>query len=186
MVEIERGRRHFGQLRPGIAVDTLAPLLEDDVALGQHHLVAQHEVRHAVRLDLHHQVQPIDRERLEVGGVIDTGEGVLRAAVARDDAREFARRQNLGALEHQMLEEMSDAGNADRLVGGADFVPDHLGGDRCDMVLHHHHLEAIGQREHRRIENPGLTPAGGRKGDEKDCQQGGAERHRSGSPGMYA
>ena len=52
-----------------------------------------------------------------------------------------------GALEHQMLEEMREAGFARRLVGRADLVPDHLRDDRRAVIRDHHDLQAVGKRE---------------------------------------
>ena len=53
----------------------------------------------------------------------------------------------LGRLEHQVLEEVGDAGDAPRLVGGADPVPDHVGDDRRAVVGDDHHLHAVGELE---------------------------------------
>ena len=52
-----------------------------------------------------------------------------------------------GALEHQVFEEMREAGLARRLVGGADLVPDHVGDDRRAAVRDHHDLQPVGERE---------------------------------------
>ena len=53
----------------------------------------------------------------------------------------------LGALEHQMLEEMREAGFAGRLVGRADLVPDHLRDHGRAVVGDHHDLQAVAERE---------------------------------------
>ncbi len=71
------------------------------------------------------------------------GEGVVLAAILGDDLGELAGRDLVGALEHQMFEEVGDAGGARRLVGGADLVPDHLGHDRRAMIRDHQHLQAV-------------------------------------------
>ena len=75
------------------------------------------------------------------------GEGVVLAAVPRNDLGELARRDRLGALEHQMLEEMGNAGGAARLVGGADLVPDHLGDDRSAVIRDDQHVKTVAKRE---------------------------------------
>ena len=84
---------------------------------------------------------------LEIGGDVVVGEGVVLAAVPRNDLGELAWRDRLGALEHQMLEEMGNAGRAARLVGGADLVPDHLGHDRSAMVGDDQDLKTVAERE---------------------------------------
>jgi hypothetical protein len=80
---------------------------------------------------------------LEIGRVVVGREGVLLAAQRRDDLRELARRMALGALEHQVFEEMRDAGSADRIVGRAVLVPDHVGHDRHAPVGDDDHLEPV-------------------------------------------
>ena len=89
------------------------------------------------------------RDALEVAGVVARGEGVLLAADGRDGLRERALRILLGALEHQMFEEMREPGLAGGLVGGADLVPDHVGDDRRAVVGNDHDFEAVGEREMR-------------------------------------
>ena len=53
----------------------------------------------------------------------------------------------VGALEHQMLEEVGDAGGAARLVGGADLVPDHLSHHGSTVIGDDEELQAVGQSE---------------------------------------
>src|SRR5215475_5298066 len=78
------------------------------------------------------------------------------------------------ALEHQMLEEMREPGLARRLVGGADLVPDHLGHHRRAVILDHHDLQAVRQREGRRRLG-GEGGLGGRAGccEHERSEQGG-------------
>ncbi len=103
------------------------------------------------------RIQPVGGDALEIGGVIGRCESVVVAAVRRDDLAELTVRQLVGRLEHQMLEKMREAGFALGLVGRSDTVPDHLGDDRCAVILDHHPLQAVGQRE-------GLEVAGARLG----------------------
>jgi hypothetical protein len=53
----------------------------------------------------------------------------------------------LGAFEHQVFEEVGDAGFARRIVGRAVAVPDHMGNDRRAMIGNDHDVEAVGQGE---------------------------------------
>ena len=84
---------------------------------------------------------------LEIGGEVVAGEGVLLAADLGDRFGKGALRMGLGALEHQVFEEMGDARLADRIVGRAVAIPDHVGDDRGAMVGDDHDLEAVGQGE---------------------------------------
>ena len=148
MVEIERGLDLLAKPRARIVGDALVLLLEHDVALRQHHLVGQHQAGHAVGLELHQRREMLARHALEIAGVVAGGEGVLLAA---DRWRPACEKRPagffVGALEHQVLEEMRDAGFARRLVGGADLVPEHVGDDRRAAVGDDHDLEAVGERE---------------------------------------
>ncbi len=53
----------------------------------------------------------------------------------------------LGALEHQMLEEVGDAALAGSLIGAADLVPQHVRDDRGAPVRDDDDLKAIVERE---------------------------------------
>ena len=55
----------------------------------------------------------------------------------------------LGALEHQVFEEMGDARLARRIVGRAVAIPDHMGDDRRAMVGNDDDVEAVGEGEMR-------------------------------------
>ena len=76
-------------------------------------------------------------------GIVAGGEGILLAADLGDVLREGVAGIFLGALEHQMFEEMRQAGFARRLVGGADLVPDHVGDDRRAMIGDHHDFKTV-------------------------------------------
>ena len=97
---------------------------------------------------------------LEVAGVVAGGEGVLLAADGGDHLREPPVRILRRALEHQVFEEMREAGFARRLVGGADPIPDHVGDDRRAVVGDDHDFEAVGEREMRDIGAAGGLAAG--------------------------
>ncbi len=89
----------------------------------------------------------VGRHRLVEGGVVVGGEGVLAAADLGDLGAELAGRMVGRALEHQVLEEMRDAGFSGRLVGAADLVPDHMGDDRRAMVGDNHDFHAVVEQE---------------------------------------
>ena len=104
-------------------------------------------MRHAVGLHLHQRRQLLLGDALVVGGDVLAGEGVVLAAELGDDLREVADGDLVGRLEHQVLEEVSDAGDALGLVGGADLVPDHVGDDRSAVIGNHHDVHAVRQLE---------------------------------------
>ena len=120
-----------------------AALLENDVALGLHVILGETQILHAVGFHPHDERQPVAGHTLEIGGDIVIGEGVVLAAVLGDDLGELPGRDLVGALEHQMFEEVGDARGTRRLVGGADLVPDHLRHDRRAMIRDHQHLQAV-------------------------------------------
>ena len=64
-----------------------------------------------------------------------------------DHVREVAGRIFRRALEHQMFEKMRQPRLARRLVGGADFVPDHVGDDRRAVVGNDDEFQTVRQRE---------------------------------------
>ncbi len=105
------------------------------------------QVDHAVGFHLHHLAEAVLGDALEIGGRVVAGEGVVLAAEAADDLGELADRDLVGRLEHQMFEEMGDAGFAAHLVGGADPVPDHVGDDRRAVVGNDDDLHAVGELE---------------------------------------
>ena len=107
------------------------------------------EAGHPVGLELHAGLQVLLGDLLEIGGEIVAGEGVLLAADLGDEFRELALGMLLGALEHQMLEEMGDARLARRIVGRAVAVPDHMGDDGGAMIGNDDDVEAVGEGEMR-------------------------------------
>ena len=146
MREVERRAHLLRQDAAGVIVDARAALFEDDLALGGDVVLGQPQIGHAVGLHPHDQRQPVLGDALEVGRRVMGGEGVVLAAIAGDELGKLARRDLFGALEHQMFEEMRDAGFALRLVGGPDLVPHHLRDNRRAAVGDDDHLHAVGKR----------------------------------------
>ena len=147
MVEVERGVDLLGKPGAGIVGDALVLLFEDDLELGRHRFIGQHQTGHAVGLEFHQRLEMLFRHALEVAGVVLGGEGVFLAADEGHRLRELADRVLGGALEQQMLKEMGEARLAGGLVRGADLVPDHVRDDRCASVRYHHDFETIGEHE---------------------------------------
>ena len=141
----ERRLDRFAELRAGVGVAMHAPLLQDDVALRPDDRVGEGEAGHAVGLERHAGLEVLLGDLLEIGGEIVAGEGVLVTADVGDEFGEFALGMALGALEHQMFEEMGDPRFARRIVGRAVAIPDHMRDHGRAMVGNDHHLEAVVQ-----------------------------------------
>ena len=110
-------------------------------------LVGEQQAGHAVGLELHHLLELLARHALVKAGVVAAGEGVFLAADGGDVLREMSAGIFRRALEHQMFEEMRQPRFARRLVGGADFVPDHMGDDRRAVVGDDDDFKPVRQRE---------------------------------------
>src|SRR5206468_114246 len=76
----------------------------------------EEQVLHPVRFEVDHEVQLVGRDVDEVRGDVLRGERVVLAAVFLDEPRELLGPVGRRALEHQVLEEVGDAGRAPLLV----------------------------------------------------------------------
>ncbi len=145
---VELHRRHFlAEERGGVAVRALRPLLQHDLAFRLPVVLADAEIGHPVRLHPHDKRQAVGGDALEVGGEVVAGEGVVGPAVGGHRPGQLARRQRFGALEHQVFQVMREPGLARHLVGRPDPVPHHLHHDRRAVILDHHRLQAVVERE---------------------------------------
>ena len=161
----ERRLQRFVELRRRIVLDAHAALLEHHLALGPDNLVGKQKIGHAVRLEAHERLEMLASDALEIGGVVVARERVLLPAEVRDEIGELALRMLLRALEHQMLEEMRDAGLSHRIVRRAVLVPDHMGDDRRAAILDRDDLHAVWQRE---MVDLGLAAVAGGSGLRRD------------------
>ena len=138
--------RHERQaVRPVLVV--LPALVQHDVALRLEPLGRQRRQQIAHAIGLHPQ-RPIDgarRHDLPVVGPVGVGRAVEQRAGLLQ-RREVALVVMLGPFEHQVLEEMREAGAARPLVLGADVIPDVHGHDRHVMILVDDHVETVGER----------------------------------------
>ena len=151
-----------------VVLDARAALFENHVALGQDFLFVETQIDHAVGFHLHHRLQAVLGDALEVAGRIVAGEGVVLAAEPADDLGEFADGDLLRRLEHQVFEEVGDAGNAAHLVRRPDPVPDHVGDDRGAVIGDDDDLHAVGELE---LAGAGLRGLGG-EGVGSNCEHG--------------
>ena len=89
--------------------------------------------------------------------------------------RELALRMGLGALEHQMFEEMGDARLARRIVGRAVAVPDHVGDDRRAAVGNDDDRQAVVEPE---VDDAARGGARGRRIGDVETGFGRGKKHR--------
>ena len=87
----------------------------------------------------------VGRHHFPVVGAVGVGRSVQQRAGALQ-RREIALVVVLGALEHQVLEEMREAGAARRLVLRADVIPEVHRHDRAGVILVDEHVEPVGER----------------------------------------
>ena len=149
MVQVERCPDLFLEQRTRRIVGARTALLQHDIALGTDVVLGDDHVDHAVGLHLHHHLQAVGGDLLVISGDVIRGESVVLPAIGGDDLGERAIGDLVGALEHQMLEEMGDARDAARLIGRTDAVPDHMGDHRRPVVLDHHDVHPVVERERR-------------------------------------
>ena len=79
----------------------------------------------------------------EIGGVVPGGEGVDLSALGLEDAGEFLRPQGFRTPEHQVFEEVADAGDALELKAGAHVVMELQGDHGHPGIGEHEQLEAV-------------------------------------------
>ncbi len=146
-VGVDHGRQLLERRAVGHVVVALAALVLDDVPLVLHGLfVERGEQRaHPVGLQPERELQLMGRHGLEVVGALEARGAVEGAAGALHQLEVAVPLDLRGALEHQVLEEVSQARTALDLVAGTDVVPEADRGDRGQVVLGEDHPQAIGQ-----------------------------------------
>ena len=146
-MRLEGERAHlFAEESTRIVLGARAPLLDDDLALGGDLLGIQEQVLHAVSLEIDHQVELLRRDRDVIGGDVLGCERVVLAAILLDELRELLGTVARRALEHQVLQEVSDAGRPPKLVARADAVPHLEGHDRAAWIFEQQHVQPVVER----------------------------------------
>ena len=145
----EQRLQHLVEDQAAGPVVALPLLVLDDAAL-----VIEHALRDRAEQMAHpvafHEQRPIERagrHRLEIVGAVERGGAVDLGRADLLQIGEIVARQILGAVEHQMLEQMGEAGLALGLVLGADIVPDADADDRRLVVLVDDDGEAVVEHE---------------------------------------
>ena len=138
-VAVREDRRHelLVEGAVGPVVVALALLVLDHLALVVEVLLAQRveQRRHPVGLQPQPELELVRRQRLEVVGAVEVGGGVVDAAGTLDDGHVLGLGDVARALEHEVLEQVREAGLARRFVARADGVPE---------VDGHHRREGMG------------------------------------------
>ena len=137
----------------GNVVHPLASLVLDDIALVIEVLLRQsvEEITHPIRFCPEHQLQRARRDGLEVvravevGGTVDASLKDIRACSLHQ--RHIFALHVLRALEHHVLEEMSEPRFAQLLVLGPDVIPEVDVNHRKLVILVEDHIESVGERE---------------------------------------
>ena len=142
---VELDRRHA----VGAVLVALTPLVLHHVALpvdalGRHRV---EQVGHAIRLEEERQLQRVRRHVDDVVGAVVGRRAVVVAAGRLEQRVELAFLHVLRALEHQVLEEVREAGAAGPLVGRAHVIPDVDGHDGHAGVAVQDHVEPVGELE---------------------------------------
>ncbi len=129
-------------------------IIHADAALFLHYFALGLEIRfvyieaaHTVGLEPEDALEIIAREGLEEIRVVVVRAGVIEIRPAAfDDARMLVGPDVRGAFEHQVLEEMREAGVARLLVFCPDVIPDLQVDHGSGVVFEQNHLQAIGKR----------------------------------------
>ena len=136
----------LGEEAVDVVVDALAPLVRDHLALGLDLRLVEDEVLHPLGLERRRgPAAPAPAATVAVVGPVDPGRGVGLAADRLEQAVELAGAEVLGLVEHEVLEEVRDAGAAVALVARADAEPGLEGDDRRGVVGQEQHQEAVGE-----------------------------------------
>ena len=91
------------------------------------------------------ELELVRRQRLEVVRAVEPGRAVERPAGRLDERHVLGLADVRRALEHDVLEQVREAGLARDLVLGADVVPDVDGHDGREVVLGDDEAQAVGQ-----------------------------------------
>ena len=167
-MRLERdGANFLAEVPARVVLGTGPPLLDDHLALRGDLLGIEEQVLHPVRFEVDHEVQLVGRDVDEVRGDVLRGERVVLAAVFLDEPRELLGPVGRRALEHQVLEEVGDAGRAPLLVARADPIPYLEGHDGAARIFEQEHAQPV-------VERGGDDAVGGarpRRHDEREDQQ---------------
>ncbi len=142
--EVER-HQQFQLVTVGDVVVALSLLLLDDLPLGVEVGLVDREGRETIRLQPERELQRAARDGLEVVRPLEGGGGVHRSPGCLHDGQVLAIPHLVGTGEHQVLEEVGEAGASGLLVPGTHVVPEVHGDAGAGGVGVDDHPQAIGQ-----------------------------------------
>jgi hypothetical protein len=123
-VRDERRRLHLLDEKALVVVlDGETALGVHDAALALDHLGIEREVGEAIRLEVEDEIERGTRHPVLVDGHVLGRVGIVGAALRFHELVELARRAPARAVEHHVLEEMRETGDARHLVAAADPHP---------------------------------------------------------------
>ena len=128
-----------------LVVDAEPALLLHHLALAAERPVVDGERAHPVRLEVEHRVQRLGGEVLVVHGDVVRGVRVGAAAVRLQDLVELLRAVLRRPVEHHVLEEVADAGDAGALVARAHLEEGVEAHHRGVVVGHHPDAQPVGE-----------------------------------------
>ena len=132
----------------GLVVALALLVLDDADLVGQILLGDRAEqMAHPVALEVERPLERGARHGLEIIGAVEPGGAVEVGRAHRAGMFEIFARRVFGAVEHEVLEQVGEAGAAGRLVLGADIVPDADRDHRRLAVLVDDDAQAVGERE---------------------------------------
>ena len=131
---------------------------------------------HAVGFEEQHHVELVRRHLLEVDRVVHVGLAVMAAAVVLDEAGELAVGDVLRSFEHQMFEQMREAGSPLALVPRPDVIGDRDRDDRRSPIGRDDHAQAVLQPRIAEIDRGDRDgrDGGGAHGGDQDCKEAAA------------
>ena len=144
----------------GHVVVALPALVLDHVTLVLQRLLVERgqQRAHPVRLQPERQLQLVRGHGLEVVGALEARRPVEGAAGALDQLEVAVSLDLRRALEHEVLEQVSQPGTALDLVPRADVIPEADRRDRSQMVLGEHQAQAVVQTVLGRCHAAGTGP----------------------------
>ncbi len=147
------------RLHEGLVLLLLANLFFDHVLLVGQRFFGDGQRGHAIGLEPEHALEVIRGDRLVVVGPIGLGVAVERPAGPVDVPGVGALGHLGRAVEHHVLEQMREPGEALLLLRRADLVRDVRGHDRRAVVLAQDHLQAVVEREPPRGPSAAAAPS---------------------------
>ena len=141
---------------------------------------------HPVRFHPERDVERRRRHVLEIIGAVFVRRAVLVGRADALEGLEVVIVEMLAAVEHQVLEQMREAGPAGPLVLGAHVIPDVHGHDRRLVVLVHQQRQAVFQDEPLIGDRDRCRPShadpgtGGASGTLRGRREGGRDPERQG------